>query len=111
MNSFRVRAFIRPRFGVLVGKMAARSSSSILFGICSLHESPRNRLKGFQRRLTTNGNWLPEAEWNSISNAIVLQPGCGLKAREELSLRQKSKLAGTQCGVSGQFAYSARPSL
>jgi len=30
----------------------------------------------------------------------------------ERSLRiDKQKLAGTQCGVSSQFAYSARPSL
>lgn len=75
----------------------------ILFICCGLQGSAVRLATSLRRQLAANGNRLPAGEWNSISR--------GLYGKERFTGLDKQKLAGTQCGVSGQFVYSARPSL
>jgi hypothetical protein len=74
----------------------------VFFGLRGLS---RHAEPGFGLRWDLNGSELPEFEWNSISS------GAAWIRKEMCCFAPKKELAGTQYGVSGQFAYSARPSL
>jgi hypothetical protein len=73
MNSLMVKAFLLPRFGGAGGKTGARLNLDIMFICYDLQGIHQRLARNLRRRLSANGNWLPEGEWNSISKGTALR--------------------------------------